>query len=168
MPDDGHRYELVRGELRRMSPGGEEHGFVAMEIGSRLAVHVKAFGLGRVYAAETGFLVARAPDTVLAPDVAFVRKSRAGKRGRRGWFRGPPDLAIEVRSPGDSLREVAAKARSWLAHGCPLVWTVDTPSRTVTVDRPLAEPQTLGEADLLDGGDVVPGFSLRLRELFAG
>ena len=72
LPDDGKRYELVRGELHMMSPAGHEHGRVAMRLGSQLEQHVRGHQLGTVYAAETGFLIAREPDTVRAPDVAFV------------------------------------------------------------------------------------------------
>jgi hypothetical protein len=103
MPDDGFRYELVRGELRRMPPAGDEHGYLALEIASDLRNHVKANNLGRTDAAETGFKLASDPDTVRAPDVAFVRRERAEKVGRvTGYWPGAPDLAVEVVSPNDT------------------------------------------------------------------
>src|SRR4051812_24414815 len=96
------RCELVHGEIIHMAPAGAEHGGIVGEIHGRIWAHVRQNGLGKVYAAETGFTIARNPDTTRAPDVAFVRHERVPKTPRRGFFDGPPDLAIEVVSPGDS------------------------------------------------------------------
>src|SRR5262245_51274489 len=79
LPDDGTRQELIRGEVRTMPLSGERHGDVALEMGTRLRVHMKANGLGRTYAAETGFLIQRNPDTVRGVDVAFVRAEKLGR-----------------------------------------------------------------------------------------
>jgi Uma2 family endonuclease len=166
MPDDGAVYELVRGELRRMTPSGHRHGAIAMRIGWKLAEWVDRRRLGRVFAAETGFLLARAPDTVLAPDVAFVRAERLVELPDDGFFPGPPDLAIEVRSPGDSRRAMAHKAGTWLAHGCPLVWLVDGAGRTVTIHRCSSAGQHLGVDATLTGESELSGFALPLAELF--
>src|SRR6266568_2091390 len=103
LPDDGFRYELVRGELRKMSPSGADHGDVAAVIVWSLLNHVRKNRLGKVYTADAGFRIGRGPDTVLAPDAAFVRAARVVKT--RKFFEGPPDLAIEVVSPGDSYTE---------------------------------------------------------------
>ena len=105
MPDDGFRYELVRGELRKMAPTGHVHGKVAMRLGARLDQYVDEHKLGVIYAAETGFRLASDPDTVRAPDVAFVRQDRLDLAEEpQGYFPGPPDLAVEVVSPGDTDR----------------------------------------------------------------
>jgi len=167
MPDDGYRYELIEGELIRMSPAGAEHGAVAVKISSPLFVHVKAHRLGTVYAAETGFKLQSNPDTVRAPDVAFVSKHRVDQAGMvKGYWVGAPDLAVEVLSPDDSRRKTDAKAKHWLSAGAKLVWVVDPKRRTVNVYRSLTEIFEIIESDILDGGDVVPGFQLAVADIF--
>ncbi len=114
MPDDGFRYELVGGELRKIAPAGNKHGYVTMNLSGPLHRHVKANKLGQVYAAETGFLLARDPDTVRAPDAAFVRQARLDETGEvEGYWPGVPDLAFEVISPSDTHTEVVEKALAW-------------------------------------------------------
>jgi len=167
LPRGRGRHELLHGELRTMSPAGWQHGIVAAACTRLLANHVVEHGLGKVFAADTGFLLARGPDTVLAPDVAFVAAARVHLAPETGYFPGPPDLAVEVRSPGDAPAEVAAKAQKWLAHGCGVVVAVDPASRTAVVWRRAQVARALSECDSLDCGDVVPGFTLRLSELFA-
>jgi Uma2 family endonuclease len=168
MADDGFRYELVRGELRRMTPAGSVHGRVAMNIGTALNNHVKAHDLGTVYAAETGFRLAGDPDTVRAPDVAFVSRERLEAVGEvEGYWPGAPDLAIEVISPGDSHVEVEEKVFDWLEAGAEMVLTVNLRKRSVTVYLSLADITILTGTAVLGGGDVVPGFRLTLREIFA-
>jgi Uma2 family endonuclease len=168
MPDDGSRYELVRGELRRMPPAGSEHGYLAMRIASRLERHADANGLGRVYAAETGFKLASDPDTVRAPDAAFVSRTRIEEAGRiAGYWPGPPDLAVEVVSPGDTHAQVVEKALTWLEAGCRMVLVADPDRRTVTVYRSLDNIRILTEGGSVDGADVVPGWRLPVAELFA-
>src|SRR4051794_34668142 len=95
LPDDGMRHELIRGELRTMPPAGGEHGIIALEIGSLLREFVRRHHLGFVFAAETGFKIASNPDTVRAPDVAFVSLDRL-KEPARGYLALAPDLAVEV------------------------------------------------------------------------
>jgi len=168
LPDDGMRHELIHGELTTMSPGSSEHGRVAMRIGARLDWFVERHQLGRVYAAETGFLLARDPDLVRAPDAAFVRQERLTAAGEgMPYFPGAPDLAVEVVSPNDRPAAVEAKVSTWLAYGTRLVIVVYPRSRTARVHRPGEPPRDLGDADSIDGADVVPGWSLPLPELFA-
>ena len=168
-PDEpGMRQELIRGEVRTMSLPGEEHGDVTMETAFRLNLHVKAHALGKIYAAETGFIVERDPDTVRGADVAFVCQERlATITARKKHVPFAPDLAVEVRSPNDRPGEIADKTRLWLAAGSLLVWNVDPETKTATVHRPGAEPVLLSENDTLDGGEVVPGFRCRVGDLFA-
>lgn len=167
LPSGRRRYELVRGALRSMSPAGWRHGRIALRFGRMLGAHVDAHGLGAAFAAETGFLLARNPDTVLAPDASFVRQERLQHAAPRGYFPGPPDLAVEVRSPDDAPASLRAKAEAWLAHGCPLVVTIDPDAHTATVYRPGAVPLHLTERDRLVVSDVLPGLALPLAELFA-
>ena len=168
MPDDGFRYELVKGELKRMPPTGKEHGGVTMELAAPLHLYVKLNKLGQVYAAETGFKLESDPDTVRAPDIAFVSAERLQSRGRtEGYGEGAPDLAVEVLSPGNTKREIAEKVEDYFAAGARLVWIVNPKSETVTVYRSLTDIVTLTEKDTLDGGEVVPGFQIPVSEIFA-
>lgn len=164
--EPGFRHELVRGELRRMSPAGWDHGEAGSTLQELLNHQVRVHRLGSTTLAETGFLLARDPDTVLAPDIAFVSRARLPSTGCSGYFPGPPDLAVEVISPGDRPPAVAARARRWLRHGAHLVWIVDPAARTVTVHAPTGTARVLGPDDVLGGGDVVPGFAVRVHELF--
>ena len=168
MPDDGYRYELVKGELLRVPPAGNIHGKRTMRLGWRLAQHVEANDLGIVFASETGFRLASDPDTVRAPDVAFVIKTRVEDVGEfEGFWPGAPDLAVEVISPGDSYTEVEEKVEEYLQAGARAVWVVDPRRRTITVYRSLTDITILTENDTLEGGDFIPGFSCGVAEVFA-
>jgi Uma2 family endonuclease len=160
------RCELVRGEIIRMSPTGAEHGDVAMEIGMRIAIFVKANKLGKVFAAETGFTIARNPDTTRAPDVAFVRQERVPKSYRRGFFDGPPDLAVEVVSLSDTHSEVVAKVNDWLSAGTLAVWVVDLPSKSIEVHHPATPIVRYVREEELRDETVLPGFVIRPADLF--
>jgi Uma2 family endonuclease len=167
MPDDGFRYELVKGELRRMAPAGHEHGRVAVRFTWRLAQHVEANNLGAVYAAETGFLLSSNPDTVRAPDVAFVSRKRLEKVERKeGYWPGAPDLAVEVISPSDTYTEVEEKAIEWLEAGVLMVLALNPRKRTVTVYRSLNDIIILNEEAILDLDEIVPGFKVTVKDIF--
>ena len=167
LPRGRHRHELMRGELRTMSPANPLPCKIAARFGKILMNHVDQHRLGDVYVSEPGFLLEHNPDTVMAPDVAFVAANRTHLVPEHGFFPGPPDLAVEVRSPGDSAVELRAKAAAWLDHGCLLVVTVDPGPRMVVVYRRGTEPVELTEQATLVAGDVVPGFSMAIADLFA-
>jgi Uma2 family endonuclease len=168
MPDDGFRYELVQGELRQMNPAGNVHGRVTMSFAWRLARHVEENRLGTVYAAETGFRLASDPDTVRVPDVALVSQARVEAIGEvEGFWPEAPDLAVEVVSPGDSYSEVEEKVFAWLDAGTKMVVVINPRQRSATVYKSPTDIVALTEADVLAGGDVVPGFELAVREIFA-
>jgi Uma2 family endonuclease len=160
------RCELVRGELIMMSPAGLEHGSIIVNITVSLAAFVKEHRLGRVFSADTGFCIASNPDTVRAPDVAFVRAERLVGGIPRGFFPGPPELAVEVVSPSDRASEVLAKVQDWLEAGCLVVWVVDPEARRVSVYQG-REVVVLKEAEAVAGGNVLPGLSLPISEVFA-
>lgn len=167
MPDDGFRYELVRGELRKMAPAGAGHGRTSAVLTVSLGQHVLTHKIGAVYAAETGFRLSTDPDTVRAPDVAFVSQERLEEAGPvEGFFPGAPDLAIEVVSPSDTFVEVEEKVADWLGAGARMVVVVNPRQRRVTVHRPPAQVLVLTDADTLEGDDVVPGWRLPVSELF--
>lgn len=162
-----YRQELIRGRLHEMEPPGAEHGLVAMRIGMLLARHVEVDDVGIAFAGEIGFVLASNPDTVRAPDAGFIARGRADAVGRpRGYWPGPPDLAVEVVSPNDRHSAVQAKAFDWLDAGAGAVLVVDPPLRTATVYRSRADIRVLGGDDVLDLADVVPGWSVRVSEFF--
>jgi Uma2 family endonuclease len=168
MPDDGFRYELVEGRLITMTPAGGLHGRLVVRLSTALDIFVEEHDLGAVFSADTGFRLTAAPDTVRAPDVSFVRKDRLPETGLpAGYWPGPPDLAVEVVSPSDSTAEVESKVQEYLRRGVRLVWVVFPLQRAVAVHRPGAPPEILGESDVLDGDEVVPGFRYPLTRLFA-
>ena len=162
--------ELVGGMLVMMSPAGFEHGVITQRIAAFLHAYVAAQRLGVVTAAETGFLLARSPDTVRAADVAFVAEQRLPPGRTVGFFEGAPDLAVEVLSPSE-LRDDASRARAtakvagWLAAGCLEVWSVDPGSRTVTVHTASRGSTLVGEAGSFVS-TAVPGLSVTLADLF--
>lgn len=158
----GKRTELVRGALIVREPAGYLHGEVVAELAHRLMNHVKANDLGRVLAAETGFKLASDPDTIRAPDVAFIRKERLPVPPPAGYAELAPDLVVEVLSPDDRPGEVLAKVGDWLQAGVRLVWVVDPQRRVARVYRADGSERILGGDDILNGEDVVPGFTCRL------
>jgi Uma2 family endonuclease len=160
------RCELIRGELHMMSPAGAEHGRIVTRIATRLSLFVEARGLGAVMSGDPGFWIGRDPDTVRAPDVAFLATDRVSPAPAPGFVEGAPDLAVEVLSPGDRAGEVRAKVQVWLEAGCKAVWVVDPAKRTVTVYRPDGTAACLGPTDELTAENTLPGFSLRVEEIF--
>jgi Uma2 family endonuclease len=121
-----------------------------------------------VYAAETGFRLSSDPDTVRAPDVAFVSQANVEAVGEvEGFWPGAPDLAVEVVSPGDSYADVEEKVFDWLEAGTKMVVVINPRQRSATVYKSPTDITALAEADVLDGGEIVPGFELAVREIFA-
>lgn len=168
LPRGEFRYELVNGELKKMSPAGQKHGRITMRLTEPLAKHVRENQLGQVYAAETGFKLKNNPDTVRAADIAFIRRERLEELGEtESYWPGAPDLAVEVNSPSDTVVEVEKKVIEWLEFGSRLVWVVSSKLNTVTVYRSLRDIVVLTEADTLDGGDVIPGFQIAVAKIFA-
>jgi Uma2 family endonuclease len=168
MPDNGLRTELVRGELRTMAPANHTHGYLTVNVTIALAHYVKAKNLGRVYAAETGFILERDPDTVRAPDVAFIRRERLPEAEKtEGYWPGPPDLAVEVISPSEAYVDVEEKVYDWLNTGTRMVVVVNPRKRLVTVYRSISDMVILTDKDTLDGGDVVPGWTMAVADIFA-
>ncbi len=162
---EGTRYELDEGVLVEMSPTGDVHGIVALWIGHLIVSHVAAHNLGQVTAAETGFVLSTDPDIVRAPDVGYVARERqvplTGK-----YYSIAPNLAIEVVSPGDKAGQIRRKIAQFLRAGTRLVWVVYPDERLVDVYRPNHDMQTAKIGEVLDGGDVLPGFTLPVRDVF--
>jgi Uma2 family endonuclease len=165
MPNLG-RCELVRGELIMMSPAGAEHGRIVGNLTILLGNFAKSHKQGRIMGAETGFIIRRDPDTVRAPDVAFIRADRLPDKLPQGYFDGAPDLSVEVLSPNDRASEVQGKIRDWLEAGCRAVWIVDPETKSVTVYKSAHDIAVLGAADKLTDEQLLPGFSANISEIF--
>ena len=159
------RTELVRGVLVVREPAGGRHGRVTSELARLIGNHVPAHALGAVYAAETGFTLARHPDTVRAPDIAFVRRDRVPDPEPLGFPEFAPDLVVEVLSPGVRPGEVLTKVGDWLTAGTPLAWIVDPERRTARVYRHDGSMTVVTESALLEGEDVLPGFTCPLASI---
>ncbi len=167
LSSEGKRTELVEGELVVMAPAGGRHGRIANTIAYFLTQVSRDRKWGTVFAAETGFLLRRDPDTVRAPDVAFVSSERLGTdEAPAGFLKMAPDLPVEVVSPSDSAAAVQSKVEDWLGAGTRLVWVVYPDTRSVTVYRSLNEAEVLSEPDALDGAPVLPDFALPVSDLF--
>ena len=165
--DDPGRHDLIRGELISMPPAGGDHGQFALALGARVYAFVRDHGLGRTYAAETGFILDQGARTVLAPDVAYVRSERvASIEDTSGFLPIAPDLAVEIISPFDRASMIQDKVLTYLEHGVQAVWVVDPRRRTVTVYGPDRSAQLLVEGEMLSGGDVLPGFELTISDIF--
>ena len=161
----GKQVELVRGQLIVREPPGTYHGVIAANLAYFLTVFVRQHGSGTVFAQDTGFKIASDPDTVRAPDVAFLRRERAGVIQARGYAAAAPDLLAEILSPDDRPADVLAKVADWLAAGTKIVWVVDPDRREARVYRQDGSLSVLGNDDALDGEDVLPGFTCPLKDV---
>lgn len=165
LPED-MRAELVRGELLLIPPPGAEHGVVGARLIMRLAAFVEAQRLG-VVTMSSGYVLVGLPRTVRAPDIAFVLASRLSPDMVPASIpRMRPDLAIEIRSPSERRSRLKEKLEDYRAVGVPVVWVVDPRRQTVSVIVHGHEDRILRGDDVLEGGSLLPGFSLRLSELF--
>ena len=163
--EDGVRYELIRGVLVPKMPTGDRHHITVSRFDTALSVWSDENDYGSVGAGEPGYLLDRDPDTVRAPDVVWIAPGRVPE-GTQGYPEIAPDLAVEVKSPSNSNSEMAAKAAMWLSYGSKEVWVANPETTTVIRHRPGQLPVILGEDDILDGGDLLTGFSVPVWRLF--
>lgn len=167
MPNSRWGYELVRGKLKKYMPAGILHGFIASKIGAFLTIFVDEHNLGAVFAAETGFYIFQNPDTVRAPDSAFVGKEKLAKYGiSKGFFPDAPDLAVEVVSPNDKKKDIEDKIQDYLKAGVKLIWIIYPQKQFAAVYRQSKIVSILFENDELEGEDVIPNFTLPLEKIF--
>jgi Uma2 family endonuclease len=165
LPVADHRYELVDGRVVRMTPVGFRHGRVVMAFGLLLGAHVKGRKLG-VVCTEVGFQLTSNPDTVRAPDLAFVEQQRIPSTDPKGFWPGAPDMAVEVLSPDDRRSDIDRKIEEYLARGVRLAVVLDPDKNSATVYRRLTPPIVLRDEQTIDLDDVVPGFRCTVREVF--
>ena len=151
-----------------MSPGKPRHAAVEARIVKSLLVFVDTNDLGEVFGSSGGYVVARDPDTVREPDVSFVTAERLKGQDLDAFFEGAPDLAVEVLSPSNTAAEMRDKIADYFGAGCRVVWIVDPLRRSIVVHRPDAGPTILAEDDTLKEEELLPGFSLVVREVFPG
>ena len=167
LPDDGFRYELIRGKLRKRLPAGQTHGRYASKLHISLGGYVMANRLGETYIADTGYILATDPDHVLAPHLAFISNERLNEIGESdGFAQGAPDIAVEVISPNDRYTEVEEKTADWLNAGCRAVIVVNPRDRTVNLHRSLTDTTTLTQSDTLQLDDIVPGWRMPIQAIF--
>jgi Uma2 family endonuclease len=164
------RFELSEGMLIEMSPTSFKHGRDALKLGWFITGFVTEHKLGETTAAETGYILFKSPDgkdTVRAPDVGFISAARLPQEGLLdGYFPGAPDFAVEVISPTDAADEVQFKVTQYLKYGTRLIWLIYRKSQTVVAHTPSGS-KIFGIEDVLDGGDVLPGFTLAVRDISA-
>jgi Uma2 family endonuclease len=168
LPDDDKQYELVEGVLIEMSPSGRPHSRNGLRIASKLLSFVESHDLGEVHGADAGFILRRNPDTVRAPDAAFVRKERLVELDDEGFLPIAPDLAVEVVSPSNTVNEMSRKIEEYLGAGTSIVWIVEPQRRTVAVHTGGPIVRVYRDGDTLDGGDIIPGFELDVTYIFDG
>lgn len=167
LPDDDRHYELSGGFLVSEPPPGGRHGRTAAKIVTALEIYARQSRNGVVYTCDTGYILARNPDTVRAPDVSFVTRARyLTIEDDSRLISGPPDLAVEVLSPGDRPGKVNGKIDDYLRFGVPLVWICDPNAQTAQVFSSGVTIQH-GINDVLSAPDLLPTFNLPLREIFA-
>jgi Uma2 family endonuclease len=147
-----------------VSPTGEIHTILAVWIAHLLLLFVDAHDLGEVTSEIGGYRLA--PDTVLAPDVGFISKARLVTPTGQGYIPLAPDLAVEIMSPGDKASEINDKVLLYLQAGIRLIWVVYPSSKTITVYKPSDNAKIVDINGILDGGDILPGFSLPVRDIF--
>lgn len=168
LPEGEMQYELVRGQLREVPWAGWQHGWVEMNIILVLANDPVARSVGRTVTGDTAFVLARDPDTVRIPDVAFVRHERLPPPLVSGRAALAPDLAVEIRSPNDRPGEVQRKVADYFAAGVQFVWLVDPDAQTVEVWTPGGFDRRCTAAETIDGGAVIPGFRCPVARFFEG
>lgn len=168
MPEvPGKQFELVNGELIEMPTAGAVHNAIMVLLVTLIQAHSRQNRLGRTFGDGLGYILRRNPDVVRIPDVSFVRQDNVPKSGIPvGFWVGRPDLAVEIVSPHDRANEVRAKVRAYIEHGVPLVWICWPAIRTISIYSADGSIRELEPDDTLDGGAILPGFEVRVADVF--
>ena len=167
LPDDDLRHELINGELITMPVPGLPHGRIEARIGAPLAQFVWDHDLGEVYFGDGGFQLTWNPDTVVGPDISFISKARlAQAEDIKGYWQGPPDLAVEIYTPGYRPGKISERVTRLFNAGTKQVWLVHLKHSTVTVYRSSSDTTTFSGPEYLESPDLFPGFRLSLDSIF--
>ncbi len=164
--EDGTKYEIYDGDLTIMPPSQRNATELAVEIASLIRNFIRGKGLGYVAGADGGYILTRKPDTIVSPDASFISKERAGERGAKGYYPVAPDLAVEVISPTDRAADIRRKIDLYLYHGTRLVWVVYPNTRTIEAHTSDGS-RNLTAGDMLEGGGILVGFSVAVRDVFS-
>ena len=167
LPDDDLRHELINGELITMPLPGIPHGRIAARLSAPLTQFVLDHDLGEVFITDSGFQLTWNPDTVVGPDISFISKERLEQAGDvKGYWQGPPDLAVEVFSPGYRPGQVSERISRLFTFGTKQVWIVDLKHHTITVYRSPSDTTSFSGSDFLEAQDLLPGFRISLERIF--
>jgi Uma2 family endonuclease len=158
--------ELIEGEIVPMSPTGDEHAGIEVNISTALQQFVRSNKLGKVRAGEVGIYTRRNPDTVRGADVLFISNERYAQKQSASYLDVAPELIVEIMSPNDRWSDVTQKLREYFAIGVGLVWVVDPQARIVYAHRALTDVREFTAEDTLSGDDVLPEFAVKVAELF--
>ena len=167
LPDDGHHYEIINGELIDMGNSGALHGYVCSTLMILLGGYVRQHNLGAMLDSSTAFKMKNGNKR--SPDIAFFAKERLQGMAvlPSGYLEGAPDLAVEVLSPGNTVEEIDDKLTEYFENGSRLVWVINPTQHYVLVYRSAQEPDRLLKGkDSLDGEEVIPSFTLAIADLF--
>jgi Uma2 family endonuclease len=165
-PQDGSKQELVRGEVVTMPSPGFEHGEIQINIGSLIKEFLRKNRLGRVVS-ESGMITEHNPDTVRGPDISYYSNERLPLNMRVvGYHDQSPDLCVEVISPSNKKKELREKIKEYFFANVKMVWVIDPEDRSITILRAPDEGRTLFDDAIVDGGDVLPGFSCKVSDMF--
>lgn len=167
LPDDDLRHELINGELITIPLPGLPHGRTALRLGASLGQFIWDHDLGEAYICDAGFQLTWNPDTVVGPDIAFISKERLKEVAEvKGYWQGPPDLAVEVYSPEYRPGKVSERISRLFSAGTKQVWIVDFKHSTVTVYRSPSDTTMFSGSDYLESPDLFPGFRISLDKIF--
>jgi Uma2 family endonuclease len=157
--------ELVNGRIVPLPPTGADHGFVESRLTRRLSAYAEDTGRGEVMSGEAGIYIRRNPDTVRAPDAAFISNERLAQRKSPSFLDVAPELVVEVLSPDDRWSEVTEKIEDYFEAGVARVWIVDSKTRKLHAYRSPTESEQFGEGQTLTDEEILPGFRLVISEL---
>lgn len=168
MPEIHCRYELIRGRVIERQFGGAREGIASSRIFLNLAVYAEQRDLGMVLTGRAGYQIEFAPDHVRAPSIAFIKRERLGlvERDYQGYFPAAPDIVIENATTSDTYQYMDNKVQDWLTAGAGMVIVVNADNKSVMVHHSLKQADRLTQGDTLDGGNVLPGWSMPVADIF--
>ncbi len=161
------RLELIDGEVVELPGAGGYHATLVLHIFDLLRAHIRAHDLGLIYPDNLTYLFQRDPDILRIPDISFISASAVPTDWPpMGYIEVVPSLVIEVVSPSNSAAEIRRRIRDYVGADVSMVWVIWPDDRSVSVYTATLDSKELQSDELLDGGTVLPGFSVRVADLF--